>query len=162
MASGGHSSSWCTGFSLLWPLLLRSTSSRRTGSVVVAHRPSCSAVCGIFPDQGLNPCPLRWQADSQPLRHQGSPICFILLMNLPAHISHLFFGALCFVKAFGILRIFASVATFLWKIYFSSLSFAFSICLWFLTHRKFSLKTLNLIGFFCFSSVLGAALRYKQ
>ena len=29
--------------------------------------------CGIFPDQGLNPCPLHWQADSQPLRHQGSP-----------------------------------------------------------------------------------------
>ena len=29
-----------------------------TGSVVVAHGLSCSAVCGIFPDQGLNPCPL--------------------------------------------------------------------------------------------------------
>ena len=43
------------------------------GSVVVAHGPSCSAACGIFPDQGLNPCPLHWQADSQPLRHQGSP-----------------------------------------------------------------------------------------
>ena len=28
---------------------------------------------GIFPDQGSNPCPLHWQADSQPLRHQGSP-----------------------------------------------------------------------------------------
>ena len=27
----------------------------------------------IFPDQGSNPCPLHWQADSQPLRHQGSP-----------------------------------------------------------------------------------------
>ena len=55
------------------PLLLRSTGSRRTGSVVVAHGPSCSAACGIFPDQGSNPCPLHWQADSQPLRHQGSP-----------------------------------------------------------------------------------------
>ena len=43
------------------------------GSVVVAHRLSCSAACGIFPDQGLNPCPLYWQADSQPLHHQGSP-----------------------------------------------------------------------------------------
>ena len=29
---------------------------------------------GIFPDQGSNPCPLHWQADSQPLSHQGSPI----------------------------------------------------------------------------------------
>ena len=36
-------------------------------------RPSCSAACGILPDQGSNPCPLHWQADSQPLRHQGSP-----------------------------------------------------------------------------------------
>ena len=73
-ASGGHSSSWCTGLSLSWPLLLRSTGSRRTGSVVVAHGPSCSAACGIFPDQGSNPCPLHWQADSQPLHHQGSPL----------------------------------------------------------------------------------------
>ena len=32
-----------------------------------------SAACGIFPDQGSNPCPLHWPADSQPLRHQGSP-----------------------------------------------------------------------------------------
>ena len=72
-ASGGHSSSRCAGLSPSRPLLLRSTGSRRAGSVIVAHGPSCSATCGIFPDQGLNPCPLHWQADSQPLRHQGSP-----------------------------------------------------------------------------------------
>ena len=72
-ASGGHSSSRCAGLSLSRPLLLWSTGSSRAGSVVVAHGPSCSAACGIFPDQGSNPCPLRWQADSQPLRHQGSP-----------------------------------------------------------------------------------------
>ena len=34
------------------------------GSVVVAHGLSCSAACGIFPDQGSNLCPLHWQADS--------------------------------------------------------------------------------------------------
>ena len=73
-ASWGHSSSWCAGLSLSRPLLLGSTGSRRTGSVVVAHGPSCSAACGIFPDQGSNSCPLHWQADSQPLRHQGSPL----------------------------------------------------------------------------------------
>ena len=72
-ASGAHSSSRCAGLSLAWPLLLRSTGSRRTGSAVVAHRLSCSVACGIFPHQGWNPCPLHWQADSQPLRHQGSP-----------------------------------------------------------------------------------------
>ena len=26
------------------------------------HRRSCSMVGGIYPDQGLNPCLLRWQA----------------------------------------------------------------------------------------------------
>ena len=72
-ASGGHSSSRCTGLSLSCPLLLRSTGSRHAGSVVVARGPSCSAACGIFPDQGSNPCALHWQADSQPRRHQGSP-----------------------------------------------------------------------------------------
>ena len=77
VASRGHSSSRCAGLSLLRPLLLRSTGSRRAGSVIVAHGPSCSVACGIFPDQGSNPCPLHWQADSQPLHHQGSPsVCF--------------------------------------------------------------------------------------
>ena len=72
-ASGGHSSSRCAGLSLSRPLLLRSTGSRCAGSATVAHGPSCSAACGILPDQGSNPRPLHWQADSQPLRHQGSP-----------------------------------------------------------------------------------------
>ena len=35
-----------------------------TGSVVVAHGLSCSAACGIFPDQGSKPCSLQWQVDS--------------------------------------------------------------------------------------------------
>ena len=63
-ASGGYSSLQCAGFSLWWLLLLWSTGSRLMGSVVVAHGLSCSTACGIFPDQGLNPCPLHWEADS--------------------------------------------------------------------------------------------------
>ena len=78
VASGGHSSSRCAGPSLARPLLLPSTGSRRAGSVIVAHGPSCSVACGIFPDQGSNPCLLHWQADSQPLRHQGSPSFFFM------------------------------------------------------------------------------------
>ena len=74
VASGAHSSSWYAGVSLSRPLLLRSTGSRRAGSVIVAHGPSYSAACGIFPDQGSIPCPLHWQADSQPLRQQGRPV----------------------------------------------------------------------------------------
>ena len=82
VASGGHPSSRCAGPSLSRPLLLRSTGSRRAGSVIAAHGHSRSAACGIFPAQGTNPCPLHWQADSQPLRHQGSPLylfnyCFL-------------------------------------------------------------------------------------
>ena len=68
-----HSSSRCAGLSPSQPLLLRSTGSRRAGSAIVAHVPSRSAACGIFPDQGSNPCSLHWQAVSQPLRHLGSP-----------------------------------------------------------------------------------------
>ena len=80
-ASGGRSSSQCASLSLSRPLLLRST-----GSVVVAHGPSRFAACGIFPDQGSNPCPPHWQADSQPLRHQRSPNSF-----LEFHQSYIFF-----------------------------------------------------------------------
>ena len=74
----GHSSSQCAGLSPSRPLLLRGTGSRRAGSVVVAHGPSCSAAYGILPDQGANPCPLPWQADSQSLHHQGSPNYFYI------------------------------------------------------------------------------------
>ena len=72
-ASGGHSSPRCAGPSPPRPLPLRSTGSRRAGSAIVAHGPSCSAARETLPDQGSNPCPPHWQADSQPLRHQGSP-----------------------------------------------------------------------------------------
>ena len=87
-ASGGHSSSRCAGLSLSWHLLLRSTGSRCAGSVIVAHGPSCSAACGIFLDQGSNPCPLHWQADSQPLCHQGSPcLATLILSRILIHFS---------------------------------------------------------------------------
>ena len=75
--------------------LLRSTGSRRAGSVVVAHGPSCSAACGILSDQGSNPRALHWQADSQPLRHQGSPSCVLFsshscVLNLLHNLFDLF------------------------------------------------------------------------
>ena len=94
-ASGGHSSSRCASLSLSRPLLLWSA-----GSVIVAHGPSCSAACGIFPDQGSNPCALHWQANSQPLRHQGSPV--IILKSIfngrycfPSQVSY-------FIDLFGV------------------------------------------------------------
>ena len=52
------------------------------GSVVVAHGLSCPEACGILWDKGWNPCPLHWQADSQPLDKQGSPRVWVLKPNL--------------------------------------------------------------------------------
>ena len=103
-ASGGHSSSQCVVLSLSRPLLLWSTGSRRAGSAVVAHGPSCSAACGIFPDQDSNPCPLHWQADSQPLHHQGSPkyiflfsppLCLLKILHKMEHNVHTVLHLLC-------------------------------------------------------------------
>ena len=90
-----YSSLTCVDFSSRWFLLLRRVGSRArracslqelqhtasvvvapglqgTGSVVVTYRLSCSMACGIFQDQGLNPCLLHQQADSLPLSHQGT------------------------------------------------------------------------------------------
>ena len=61
------SSSHCGGFSSC-----RARAPGLQGSVV-AELLGCSAACRIFPDQGSNPCPLPWQADSYPLHNQGSP-----------------------------------------------------------------------------------------
>ena len=36
--------------------------------------------CGIFQDQGSNPCPLHWQEDSQPLDRQRSPKSTLVLV----------------------------------------------------------------------------------
>ena len=51
---------------------------RYVGSVVVAQALSRSVTCDIFLDQGLNPCPLHWQAGSLPLSHLESPIALFL------------------------------------------------------------------------------------
>ena len=37
---------------------------QRVTSVVAAHRSSCHVACRLFPDQGLNLCPLHCKADS--------------------------------------------------------------------------------------------------
>ena len=47
--------SHCSGFSCC---VARALGAR--ASVVVAHGLICSVACGIFADQGLNPCPLHW------------------------------------------------------------------------------------------------------
>ena len=51
-----------------------------TGSIVVAHRCSCSVACGILPDQGSNPHLPHQQTDSLPLSYQRSPEIYIFQM----------------------------------------------------------------------------------
>ena len=82
VASLVEHSLWACGLQYLW----------YTGSVVVAHGLSCSAARGIFPDQGSSPCPLHWQEDSQPLRHQGSPSSFLKqhLLCHPSKLIHVY------------------------------------------------------------------------
>ena len=46
---------------------------------VVANWLSCSTACGIFLDQGSNPCLLHWQVDSLPLSHQGKLVYLFLM-----------------------------------------------------------------------------------
>ena len=67
-------------------------------SLVAEHRlqmcrlSSCGSwaqlLCGMWdlPRPG-NPCPLHWQADSQPLRHQGSPHIFFIHSSVDGHLG---------------------------------------------------------------------------
>ena len=62
--------------------------SRVWASVVVADGLSSAVACGIFPDQGWNPCLLRWWADSLPLGHQGRPVSLHFDLRTSLSISH--------------------------------------------------------------------------
>ena len=50
------------GFIDFFPLLFLKDLLKFTA--VVVHGLSSPETCGIFPNQGSNPCPLHWQADS--------------------------------------------------------------------------------------------------
>ena len=77
--SSGTRASYCGGFSCgAWAL--GSVDFSSCGSQALEHRlnnvvhgVSCSSVCRIFPDSGSNLCLVRWQVDSLPLSHLGSP-----------------------------------------------------------------------------------------
>ena len=94
----GHCSLlWYAGFSLWWSLLLQSTGSRCSGllvavrglsgcgspacSIAVVHGLCYSKACGVFLDQGSNPCGLPWQ-NSLPLSHRGSSTSIYSFLSL--------------------------------------------------------------------------------
>ena len=106
-ASRGRSPAVSTGFSLQRRLLCRAQAPGTRASVVQqavsgagAHRLlSCPLACGIFWDQGWDPCPLPWQADSYPLDHQGSSQRHSLILSLwnqNGSYLHIAFGCLIF------------------------------------------------------------------
>ena len=63
----------CPGFSLQWLLLVVGLGSRHMHFGSCGIWTPCSTARGSFLEQGLNPYPLHWWADSQPLDRQGSP-----------------------------------------------------------------------------------------
>ena len=62
----------CLTFVSLWTSLQGPSVHGNSQAKVLAWI-SISLSMEIFLDQGLNPCPLHWQADCLPLSHQGSP-----------------------------------------------------------------------------------------
>ena len=86
-SSCGVWASHYSGFSCYWAWALGCTSFSSCSSWALEHRLNsvwcsrfnCFVACGIFPNQGSNPCFLQWQAEFLPLNHQGSlPLYFII------------------------------------------------------------------------------------
>ena len=74
--------------------------------VDAALRLSRPAARGIFRDQGLNPRPLHWRADSYPLDHQGGPSCEFFI-NAFYHVADVPFYSQfieCLVAVFLIMK----------------------------------------------------------
>ena len=63
-ASGGYSPVEVHGLLIAVASLCRTWALGPQASLVVVHRLSCLMACGIFLDQGSNPCPLHGQVDS--------------------------------------------------------------------------------------------------
>ena len=92
---------FCGGLLTVEASSLRSTGSRHVGFSSGSRRVQqlwymgLVAVwwAGIFLDQGWNACPLHWQVDSHPLRHQGNLIH--LFNNQSLHIYYIQSAFLC-------------------------------------------------------------------
>ena len=83
-----------------------------------AHELSCSAACGLFLHQGLNPCLLHWQADSPPLSHQGSSAGQLWIRQLTWRVPPTFFPhllSLQFIPSFSLKYVCLDKTNFLEK-----------------------------------------------
>ena len=71
--SGGYSLASVLGLLTAVVCLVAKHGLYRAGSVVVAYTDLVALPHWNLPGPGVNQCPLHWQADSQPLDHQGNP-----------------------------------------------------------------------------------------
>ena len=71
--SGGYSLASVLGLLTAVVCLVAKHGLYRAGSVVVAYTGLVALPHCNLPGPGVNQCPLHWQADSQPLDHQGNP-----------------------------------------------------------------------------------------
>ena len=100
VASGGHSSSRCTGLSLSRPLVAEH-SYRHPGSVVVAHGPSCSAATGSraqllrgmwdLPRPGLEPMSPASAGRLSTTAPPGKPYLMIFYISVVSAVTFLLF-----------------------------------------------------------------------
>ena len=101
----------------------------------MAHRLSCTVARGIFSDQGLNLCLLRWQMDSLPLSHQGSLWLDINIVNSTFY---------CF-ESVNLYRFSLMYIQRLFKVHFVVLNFIylkiyFGCLVFFVAHRLWSVQ----------------------
>ena len=69
-----------------WASAVAAPRLQNLGSMVMTHRLSCSATCGILLAQGRQLCPLHQQVASYPLFYQGSLVfCFVLPSGDPSN-----------------------------------------------------------------------------
>ena len=69
-----------------WASAVAAPRLQNLGSMVMTHRLSCSATCGILLAQGRYLCPLHQQVTSYPLFYQGSLVfCFVLPSGDPSN-----------------------------------------------------------------------------
>ena len=112
----------CEGFSLQWLLFLQNMGFRHLGfsscgSWALEHklirlRFSCSMACGIFLDQGWNPCLLHGQADSWSLSHPGSLREAFLNISKPSNLALVSLSSWEFI--FQTTSLLLSAKTLLW------------------------------------------------
>ena len=143
--------SW--GSSSLWypaPLLDFSCS---RASIAVVHGLSCSKACGIFPDQGSNPCALHWQGDSPA---KGSPPLIFFPIYFPC-CSDWAVPVLSFSSLLS-----PSTERLFWLLFFSSIVSIWFSFIPFISLLALSTSLLRLCVFLCFMHVLNCSLKHFE